>query len=394
MSIFGVFKRLPLYRMQKNIPNRFDKRFMQKLMLQYYLDIYMMSTETPKPLRSTKPKSTERAMQYFIDVKQLRAIGGKGGDGNVSFLQLWANDRAGPDGGNGGNGAHVLFKVSKDVKDFRSIPSIIKAQDGEKGYNDNCYGKNAENFIVKVPIGTVIRNAHGKIVVDLDKEGLAFVAARGGAGGHGNTFFVSATRQTPKICEYGAYGEDKQYTLEIRSMAHFGLIGLPNAGKSTLLRAISRARPKVAAYPFTTLKPHIGMVLYDDYEQVAVADLPGLIEESHKNKGLGIVFLKHAERCRVLLYILDLSQDEPWHDLKILRHEIKQFSKQLEKRRFIIVANKVDLPNSLKNLEILMEKTNLPIIPVSAKKGTNISMLLRKMRESYDEDQKKRDSEI
>ncbi|XP_076380107.1 mitochondrial ribosome-associated GTPase 2 isoform X6 [Megalopta genalis] len=285
----------------------------------------------PKPLRNMKPKSEGNTKKQFLDMKQIKTVGGKGGDGAISFAHLWSNDCAGPDGGD--------------------------AKDGENG--------------------------QGKIIGDLNSKGSMFIAARGGAGGHGNTYFKSDVHQAPTISEYGAQGENLQYVLELRSMAHIGLIGLPNAGKSTLLRAITRARPKIAAYPFTTLRPHLGMILYDDYEQIAVADLPGLISDSHKNRGLGIQFLKHIERCKTLLFILDVTSDKPWIDFETLKYEISQFNVKLNERSILIAANKIDLPKAKENFEILTKKVNLPIIPISAKMGTNISTLLKEIRILY-----------
>ncbi|XP_011881572.1 PREDICTED: mitochondrial ribosome-associated GTPase 2 isoform X2 [Vollenhovia emeryi] len=339
---------------------------------------------TAIPLRSTKPKSKSSVMQHFVDIKPVRTIGGNGGDGLISFLRLWVNDRAGPDGGDGGHGGHVIFEAKTDMKDLHSVDTVISAEHGEKGYGKDCFGKNAEHKIVKVPVGTIVRDVNGRILADLDKDGMMFIAARGGAGGHGNAFFKSNAQQTPEICEYGATGENLEYVLEVRSMAHIGLIGLPNAGKSTLLRAISRARPKVAAYPFTTLKPNIGIVQYDDYEQIAVADMPGLIEDSHKNRGLGVTFLKHVERCAALIFILDVTQNEPWEVLETLKYEISQFNERLNDRPHIIVANKIDLPDSEINLQLLRERVDLPIIPISAKVGTNLSTLLKEIRMLYD----------
>ncbi|KAG7205579.1 hypothetical protein KM043_007551 [Ampulex compressa] len=336
------------------------------------------------PLRNVKPKSRRSTVKYFLDMKQVRTVGGKGGNGEISFLRLWVNDRAGPDGGDGGHGGHVIFKVSSQVKDLSHVNSILEGMDGEKGYNKGCFGKNGEHTIVNVPMGTIVRDMDGRILVDLNQRDMMFIAARGGAGGHGNMYFKSDLHQTPEICEYGANGESLQYILEMRSMAHIGLIGLPNAGKSTLLRAVSRARPKVAPYPFTTLQPHVGMVLYDDYEQVAVADLPGLIEESHKNKGLGINFLKHVERCAALLFVLDMSREEPWVDLDVLQNEMSHFNEKLLQRPMIVAANKMDLPNAEENLHALKEKIDLPIIPISAKMGDNISKLLKKIKIIYD----------
>ncbi|XP_058790106.1 mitochondrial ribosome-associated GTPase 2 isoform X1 [Phymastichus coffea] len=340
-------------------------------------------------LRTKKAKSKRDAMQYFVDMKQVRITAGNGGDGAISFLRLWVNDRAGPDGGDGGHGGHVIFEVSSSVKDLSHVESIIQAQNGENGGNKDCFGKNANHTIIKVPEGTIIRDIDGTILADLDEIGMMYIAARGGAGGHGNAFFKSNLNQSPKVSEYGAKGESKQYVLEIRSMAHVGLIGLPNAGKSTLLRAITRARPKVAEYPFTTLKPHIGIIPYDDYEQVAVADLPGLIPDSHKNKGLGITFLKHAERCAALMFIIDVTQDEPWMHLNVLEYEISQFNDKLNERPKLVIANKMDLPRAEENLKLLKEQIDFPIIPISAKMGKNISTLLKEIRILYDNNLKK-----
>ncbi|XP_044575395.1 mitochondrial ribosome-associated GTPase 2 isoform X3 [Cotesia glomerata] len=355
-------------------------------------------TNTEEPvataLRSRKRKSQSDNHLKFTDIKALKVIGGSGGDGHISFLQLFMNENAGPDGGDGGHGGHVIFEATKDVKDLTHVPSQVRAENGEKGYPKNCAGKNARHNVIKVPVGTIVRDPDGNILADLDEDGMMFIAARGGAGGHGNAFFCSDVHQAPKIAEVGATGEDKQYLLELRSMANVGLIGLPNAGKSTLLRAISRARPKVAPYPFTTLRPHLGMVLYDDYEQIAVADLPGLIEDSHKNRGLGIMFLKHAERCAALIFILDLTAEEPWEQFNILRNEINQFSATLCDRPILIIANKIDVPGTEEKLKKLKGKLNLPIIPISAKVGTNVGTLLKEIRILYDKEVEEKNTKM
>lgn len=303
---------------------------------------------------------------------------------STSF-SLWANERAGPDGGDGGNGAHVVLQATKEVNDFNSVTSILTAQSGERGANKDCHGKNASHMIVKVPVGTIVKNNLGQVIGDLSTEGMMFVAARGGSGGKGNHFFASTTNVTPNICEHGAQGEDNNYYLELRSMAHVGFVGLPNAGKSTLLRALTRAKPKVASYPFTTLKPHIGMIPFDDYEQIAVADLPGIIPGSSENRGLGIQFLKHAERCSTLLFVIDVSCDEPWNHYFTLIDEIEKFSKELMTRKRVIVANKIDVPGAENNLELLREKVDVEVIPISAKMGTNMTVLLKTVRAHYDE---------
>ncbi|XP_034950603.1 mitochondrial ribosome-associated GTPase 2 [Chelonus insularis] len=359
----------------------------------FYRSSYLLDEDSVAiPLRRRKKKSESNLVYNFVDIKQVRVRGGNGGNGEASFAREWCKEFGGPDGGDGGSGGHVIFEASNVVKDLHHVTTFTQAQNGEKGMNKNCYGKNAENTVIKVPIGTIVRDLDGKILVDLEEEGMMFVAARGGAGGHGNLFFTSDLNQAPKVCEFGGEGEDKQYVLEIKSMAHVGLIGLPNAGKSTLLRAISRARPKVAPYPFTTLRPYLGMVLYDDYEQIAVADLPGLIKDSHKDHGLGIMFLKHAERCAALLFIIDLSEDSPWKQLDILRYEIEQFNPKLNERPSLLIANKIDLPKAQENLKVLQERINLPIIPISAKMGINLAALLKKIRVIYDEELKKKES--
>lgn len=339
------------------------------------------SEQAPKALRSLKAKSSRNTVQYYVDSYRVRAVGGSGGNGCISFLSAWCKDQAGPDGGDGGNGGHVIFQATHSSTSLNRCKAVVQAKHGEKGYNKECNGKNAQHVIVSVPIGTIVRDESGKVVGDLNAEGIMFVAARGGAGGRGNKFFLTDTEQAPDVAELGAQGETCYYTLEVRSMAHIGLVGMPNAGKSTLLRALTRARPTVAPYPFTTLRPHIGMVPYDDYEQVAIADLPGLIPGSHKNYGLGIQFLQHAERCRGLIYLLDSSQ-EPLDQLQTLQYELQQYNPKFMERRSCVVLNKIDLPPGKKVFEEL--KKEMEVIGISAKTGLNLTELLRIIRDMYD----------
>jgi len=239
---------------------------------------------------------------------------------------------------------------------------------------------------VDVPVGTIIKDDTGRVVGDLGRPGVMFVAARGGAGGHGNRYFATDTEQTPEVAELGGSGEALRYTLELSSIADFGLLGFPNAGKSTLLRAITRARPKVAPYPFTTLQPYVGVVRYSDMESVAVADLPGLIENSHRNHGLGISFLRHVQRCMALLLMVDLSLPEPWLYVDVLRDEVRCFSETILDRPQVIVANKVDVDGAAENLDAL--KRRLPddtVIEISAKHGVNLEYLLKHIKYIYDE---------
>lgn len=318
--------------------------------------------------------------QNFSDIKMIRAVGGKGGDGCVSFLQVWCNERAGPDGGDGGNGGHIMFEASTNVSNLYHISNKIHGDEGQRGTSKNCHGKNAKHTVVKVPIGTIIRNQDGVIIGDLSREGMMFIAARGGAGGKGNTFFTTDIENAPKVCEHGPPGEDFTYILEMRCIADIGIIGFPNAGKSTLLNAISRARPKVAPYAFTTLRPNIGMIQYADNFQLAVADLPGIIPDAHRNKGLGLQFLKHAEHCTALMFLLDVSCREPWLQYDTLVYEMTKFSEKLAGYPKLIVANKVDRPEAEENLLELKERIDMPVIGISAKMGTNLKELLKEMR--------------
>lgn len=306
----------------------------------------------------------------------------------MSFMRLWCNENAGPDGGDGGHGGHVIFQATSNVKDLAHISTnIIKADYGVNGSARNCHGKNADHKILNVPVGTLFKNPEThRVLGDLSREGLMFVAARGGAGGKGNCFFTTDTEQAPQIAEFGAEGEEISYFVEVKSMANVGLIGFPNAGKSTLLRAISRARPKVAPYPFTTLKPYIGMVQYSDLEQLAVADLPGLIEDSHKNRGLGFQFLKHMERCAALVFVMDASLEGCGEHYQTLRYELKMFNPELIHKPHLVVANKMDLPESEANIKSLEEAVegSGQIIRISAKDEHNLDDLLREIRLLYD----------
>ncbi|XP_049884262.1 GTPase Obg isoform X2 [Pectinophora gossypiella] len=384
---------------------------------------------SPKALRSLKSKSSRSTVQFYVDHQRVRAVAGNGGDGCISFLSVWCKDQAGPDGGDGGNGGHVIFQATHTVKSLNHCRAVIQAKHGERGFNKDCNGKNAQHVIIPVPLGTIIKDESGKVVGDLSTEGVMFVAARGGAGGRGNKFFLTDTEQAPDVAEIGAKGETNVYSLEVRSMAHIGLIGFPNAGKSTLLRSMTRARPNVAPYPFTTLRPHIGMVPYDDYEQVAIADLPGLIPGSHKNRGLGIQFLQHVERCRGLIYLLD-GTNNPLQQYESLTYELHQYSNALSRRPSCIVVNKIDLKEGKTGFEdvkrglqdiitarnddeetydeenyreesVHEEKVNkeskecdvevrnfanlgIQVIGISAKTGMNLSELSKVVRQMYD----------
>jgi len=334
------------------------------------------------PLRPMKGKSDKNPVKHFVDCISTDVEAGRGGDGCISFLSVFAVEFAGPDGGDGGHGAHVIFRASDRVRDLSHIKSKVFAPYGGPGRNKNRAGKDASHMYIEVPTGTLLRNMQGDIVGDLDSEGACFIAARGGSGGKGNTHFKNSVRQAPEIAETGAEGEKFSYTLELRTMADIGLIGFPNAGKSTLLTAISRARPKIASYPFTTLHPHLGIVQYSDLSYLAVADLPGLIPGAHLNHGLGHSFLRHVQRCSVLLFVVDLSQEQPWEQVEQLRYELEMYQPGLSKRPVAILANKMDLPESevkLKELMTEMEDT-VEIIPVSGRTGINLAEMLTRIK--------------
>jgi len=346
---------------------------------------------TARYVSPKKGKGKIKRNHYFVDFMNVSVVGGKGGNGMCSFSSLFGKEWAGPDGGNGGNGAHVIFKARPGTQSLAHLSETILAPSGVKGATKNRDGKNAEHKIIEVPLGTVIKSESGKVLASLDQTDSIFVAARGGAGGKGNYFFLSNENRAPTISEEGALGQERKLMIELKIMAHAGLIGFPNAGKSTLLRAISRAQPKVSPYPFTTLNPHLGMVLYDDYEQIAVADIPGLIPGAHQNKGLGISFLRHIERCLGLIYVLDLSTEDPWEQLNQLRYELNQYQPGLAERPGLLLGNKVDVSGAeekLNNLKLKLSQNafnqNISVMGISAKHLIGINALLHELRVLYD----------
>jgi len=343
-------------------------------------------TDVAVPLRPLKGKSDMNPVRHFVDCVEVSVEAGRGGEGRISFLSVYAVEFAGPDGGDGGHGAHVIFRASDQVRDLSHLKRKIIGKYGGPGRNKNMAGKDAPHLFVDVPTGTMLKNMEGEVVGDLNVEGACFIAARGGSGGKGNAHFRTSVRQAPEIAESGADGEKYRYTLELRTMADVGLIGFPNAGKSTLLTAISRARPKIASYPFTTLRPHLGIVQYSDLTQLAVADLPGLLPGAHRNHGLGIDFLRHVQRCSVLLFVLDMEQDEPWDQLDELKHELEMYQEGLAKRPAAILANKMDIDKADQKLMQLIEKVgeDIEVIPVSGRTGINLASMLVRLKVLFD----------
>jgi len=284
----------------------------------------------------------------FVDYTVLKCISGKGGAGAVTFRREKYIPKGGPNGGDGGKGGDVVFQADKQLHTLKDIryKKIYKAQNGQPGSSNQKSGKNGENTIIRVPLGTVIKIENtGEIVADLVNSKQIFIALEGGKGGRGNARFKSAIHQTPRYAQPGIEGKTETFSVELKILADVGLIGLPNAGKSTLLSVVSSACPKIAGYPFTTLEPNLGIVKYGDFQSFVMADIPGLIEGAAKGKGLGHQFLKHIERTKVLLYMIDCTEINPQSVFDILSSEIKTYNPDLAKKRFIIVRSKMDLKN-------------------------------------------------
>jgi len=356
----------------------------------------------------------------FVDRIKVFAQAGKGGRGSVSFRREKFVPKGGPDGGDGGRGGDVVLRAERHVDNLANLfyEPIIKAKDGGHGKGKKMAGRAGANKIVKVPVGTIVWHADKEkrstpnsqlptpnsdqsaigsaqsamdLIIDLVRDGEEFVLCRGGAGGKGNVHFKSSRNRAPRQYTDGEEGEQGYFLLELRTIADAGLVGYPNAGKSTLLRKLSAARPKVAAYPFTTLHPVVGVMELPGYRHATIADIPGLIEGAHRGVGLGHEFLRHITRCPVLIFVIDVAGSEgrsPVEDLQNLRKEIDLYDPMLSSRTWLIVANKMDLPNAKENLELLREKfSKIRIVPISAANGEGIDTLKKALAERMTGDQ-------
>jgi GTP-binding protein len=282
----------------------------------------------------------------FIDYAKISIKAGDGGNGAVAFRREKFVPKGGPAGGNGGNGGNVILIADRNLNtllDFR-YKKKYEAQKGANGGSSLKDGKNGKDVIVKLPVGTLVKNAaSGEIIFDLDEDKKEVIIARGGKGGKGNSNFATPTNQTPRYAEPGKPGEELEIILELKLIADVGLVGFPNVGKSTLISVISEAKPKIADYPFTTLEPNLGIVRYKDFSSFIVADIPGIIEGAHKGKGLGLQFLRHIERTKILLLMIDVSSENYQDDFKILLNELNQYSKVLYIKKKILAFTKIDL---------------------------------------------------
>ncbi len=326
----------------------------------------------------------------FIDLAKIEVEAGKGGDGIVAYRRELKVERGGPYGGNGGKGGSVIFVGDEGLStllDLRYNPKI-KATPGEKGRNKGQYGANAEDTYVRVPVGTTIFDDEtNKVICDITENKQEFVVCKGGRGGRGNLALANGTYKCPDFCEKGEPGEKKTVRCELRVLADCGLVGFPSVGKSTLIAAVSSARPKIAAYHFTTLVPNLGMVRVPDGRDFVMADLPGIIEGAHDGAGLGLQFLRHIERCKVIVHIVDMAAvdgRDPLEDFNIINNELKEYKMNLSKRPMIVVANKMDLPNAKENLIEFKKHVDLPIIEISAMAHDNLNELLYKIADTLE----------
>lgn len=328
----------------------------------------------------------------FVDRVKLRIVAGTGGNGMIAFHREKFVDKGGPSGGDGGRGGSIYFVADSGLNtllDFKFIKKIV-AENGENGGGKNSYGKSAEDLYVKVPVGTVVINEKTKqIVANFKQPGQTILIAKGGRGGRGNSKFATSVNQVPRVAENGAPGEEFSAIIELKLLADVGLVGFPSVGKSSLISAVSSAKPEIASYPFTTLNPHLGMVRVKDGRSFVMADLPGLIEGAHKGKGLGLQFLRHIERCRVLVHVIDISSEDgrdPYDDFIKINNELKSYNLRLLERPMVIVANKMDDPGSELLLEYFKEKIEdkYKIFPISALERKGLEPLIYELADLVD----------
>jgi GTP-binding protein len=323
----------------------------------------------------------------FIDQARIRVKAGDGGNGCVAFRREKFVPRGGPSGGDGGRGGDVIMESSQrhnTLVHFRFNPEH-KAERGRHGEGSNCSGREGASTVLKVPVGTALYDDEtGELVHDFEHPDERIVVARGGRGGRGNQHFATATHQAPRESEPGGTGEERRYRLELKLLADVGLVGYPNAGKSTLISRISAAKPKIADYPFTTLEPHLGVVTTGEApheESFVVADVPGLIEGAHLGAGLGVEFLRHIERTRILAHLVDVSdgssEPDPVAAFRVIQGELKSFGHGLENKPMLVVASKADVanPEKLKKLKAMAKRRKLPFFVVSAVSGMGIEEL-------------------
>lgn len=324
----------------------------------------------------------------FVDKASVVVRAGDGGNGHVSFRTEKFIDKGGPDGGDGGNGGNVVFRASRNQNTLASFryQKRLGAESGQPGSQRRKHGKSGEDLAVDVPVGTTLLDAEGELVADFTADGQEAVIARGGRGGFGNAHFVSSTRQTPRVAEKGDPGDELELQLELKTIADVGLVGMPNAGKSTLLASISNAHPEIANYPFTTIRPNLGVVEVDKDNSLLVADIPGLIEGASQGKGLGDEFLRHVERTLVLVHLIDIYTEDVAAAYRTIQEELKAYKVDLTARPQIVVLNKIEgldddiVEDRLKDLRKAVSK-GTPLLAISAAAKQNVRQLLFKLND-------------
>ncbi|MDI6765792.1 MAG: GTPase ObgE [Bacteroidota bacterium] len=320
----------------------------------------------------------------FIDQATIYVKAGYGGNGIVSFRREKYIPKGGPDGGNGGNGGSIIIRADRQLTtlmDFRYKHKYF-AESGVHGMGANKTGKTGKDTILRVPAGTILKDANtDELIADLIDDGDEIIIVKGGRGGKGNAEFATSTDQAPRRATKGTEGEEKTIQLELKLLADVGLVGFPNAGKSTLISRISAAKPKIADYPFTTLIPNLGIVRYSEEKSFVVADMPGLIEGAHKGKGLGIEFLRHIERTRVLVFMIECASEDPKAQYKTLVNELKSFNETMLKKPQIIAITKMDLADDTlrKSIKKIKFSKNIPLLHISAVSGENLKDLVDEM---------------
>ena len=326
----------------------------------------------------------------FLDKAKIKILSGKGGNGIVAWRREKYVDKGGPAGGNGGKGGNVYIVATSDLStlmDFK-FESVFKAENGENGYIKTQHGKCGKDLYIRVPVGTIVKDSsNGKIIADLDVEGKTILAAQGGRGGRGNACFATAQKRAPQYCEPGEAGIERTLELELKLIADIGLLGLPNAGKSTFISVVSSAKPKIADYPFTTLTPNLGVVKKDSGDGFVIADIPGLIEGASNGTGLGHEFLRHVERCRFLIHIVDLTLDNPVQNYKIINEELKKHSDSLSKVYQVVALNKIDAIDEETKQKYYNEFKKLTddVFLISAATGENIKEFMHFVSQKVDE---------
>jgi GTPase len=321
---------------------------------------------------------------HFIDEARISVKAGDGGNGCISFRHEKYIPKGGPDGGNGARGGSIIIRADRQLNtllDFKYKRSY-RAERGENGRGKDQGGKSGKDEVVKVPCGTLVRDASkGKTIVDLIHDGDEFVIAQGGKGGRGNGEFATPTNQAPRFAEPGTPGEERELILELKLLADVGLVGFPNAGKSTLISVVSAAKPKIADYPFTTLTPNLGLVRYAEGKSFVIADIPGLIEGAHEGKGLGIQFIRHIERTRVLVFLIESISEDPKNDYRILLNELRSYNPAIAKKKKIVAVSKMDIADETnrKKLEKIKFGRGVVTMRLSAVAGEGLRELLDEM---------------